>query len=56
MSDESKIIAYLEAKNSRLEIENRNLHDENAYLKKKIVEAISVLDENIERRFVENFK
>jgi hypothetical protein len=56
MSDENKIITYLETKNSRLETENRNLRDENTYLKKKIVEAISLLDENKERIFVENFK
>lgn len=49
-------IKFLKEKVTKYEIENRNLRDENEYLKKKIVEAISILDENTERKHMENHR
>lgn len=49
-------IKFLKEKVSQHEIENRKLREENEYLKKKIKDAISVLDENMERSFMENYR
>lgn len=49
-------IKYLKEKVSQYEIENRKLREENEYLKKKINDAISMLDENMERSFMENYR